>query len=81
MKKCLIGANFWYNMYYKCHFLTLLGYVMFSEYTQQLIANARRHFTSEEIRSELQLSDSDAIRLKKNLQSAIKQYSPKKLLS
>ena len=33
---------------------------MFSEYIQQLRASGRRHFTSEEIRAELQLSDSSA---------------------
>ena len=33
---------------------------MFSEYIHQLRASGRRHFTSEEIRAELQLSDSSA---------------------
>jgi predicted transcriptional regulator of viral defense system len=33
---------------------------MFSEYIQQLRASGRRHFTSEEIRVELQLSDNSA---------------------
>lgn len=33
---------------------------MFSEYLQQLRASGRRHFTSEEIRAELQLSDNSA---------------------
>ena len=47
-------------MFYKWHFLTLLGHTMFSEYIQQLRASGRRHFTSEEIRAELQLSDSSA---------------------
>ena len=47
-------------MSYKWHFLTLLGHTMFSEYIQQLRARGRRHFTSEEIRAELQLSDSSA---------------------
>ncbi len=47
-------------MSYKWHFLTLLGHTMFSEYIQQLRASGRRHFTSEEIREELQLSDSSA---------------------
>lgn len=47
-------------MSYKWHFLTLLGHTMFSEYIQQLRASGRRHFTSEEIRAELQLSDSSA---------------------
>lgn len=47
-------------MPYKWHFLTLLGHIMFSEYIQQLRASGRRHFTSEEIRAELQLSDSSA---------------------
>ena len=47
-------------MSYKWHFLTLLGHTMFSEYIQQLRARGRRHFTSEELRAELQLSDSSA---------------------
>tara|TARA_E500000178_G_scaffold350979_1_gene411051 strand:+ start:375 stop:1223 length:849 start_codon:yes stop_codon:yes gene_type:complete len=47
-------------MSYKWHFLTLLGHTMFSEYIHQLRASGRRHFTSEEIRAELQLSDSSA---------------------
>lgn len=47
-------------MSYKWHFLTLLGLTMFSEYIQQLRASGRRHFTSEEIRAELQISDSSA---------------------
>ena len=34
------------------------GDSMFLEYIQQLRASGRRHFTSEEIRAELQLSDS-----------------------
>ncbi len=40
--------------------MPLLGHTMFSEYIQQLRASGRRHFTSEEIRAELQLSDSSA---------------------
>lgn len=47
-------------MSYKCHFLTLLGHIMFSEYIQKLRASGRRYFTSEEIRAELQLSDNSA---------------------
>lgn len=33
---------------------------MFSEYIQQLRASGRRHFTTKEIREELNLSDSSA---------------------
>ena len=47
-------------MSYKWHFLTFFGHTMFSEYIQQLRINGRRYFISEEIREELQLSDSSA---------------------
>lgn len=40
--------------------MLLLGHTLFSEYLEELRSNGRRHFTSEEIRSELKLSDSAA---------------------
>lgn len=47
-------------MSYKWHFSTLLGHGMFLKYLQQLRADGKRHFTSKEIRSDLQLSDDAA---------------------
>jgi predicted transcriptional regulator of viral defense system len=44
-------------MSYKWHNLTLLGHVMYYEYLESLRSSGRRHFTSKEIRKDLNLSD------------------------